>query len=202
MNPALILLRKVLRVPVRLAESLDELTKKDRCLAAPGVELHPTSRVENNQSLRSAIVIGANSHILGQLTVLKHGGSIRIGESCFVGESSRIWSAASIEIGNRVLISHNVNIHDNNSHSPSAAARHDHFKTIFASGHPAVLEDVASAPIVIHDDAWIGFNATILKGVTIGQGAVVGAGTIVTRDVEPYTIIAGNPARVIGSSRP
>lgn len=52
-------------------------------------------------------------------------------------------------------------------------------------------------PIIIGDDAWIGFNAIILKGVTIGEGAVVGAGAVVTKDVPPYTVVAGNPAGVV-----
>lgn len=57
---------------------------------------------------------------------------------------------------------------------------------------------VKSAPIKICDKAWIGFNAIILKGVTIGEGAVVGAGAVVTHDVPPWTIVAGNPAVVKG----
>ncbi|WP_292489709.1 DapH/DapD/GlmU-related protein [Mesorhizobium sp.] len=49
----------------------------------------------------------------------------------------------------------------------------------------------------ISDNAWIGFNSIILKGVTIGEGAIVGAGSVVTKNVEPFTIVAGNPARVL-----
>jgi acetyltransferase-like isoleucine patch superfamily enzyme len=65
-----------------------------------------------------------------------------------------------------------------------------------------ILDDVASAPVVLEDDAWIGFNATILKGVIIGQGAVVGASSVVTKDVVAYTVVAGSPATVVGVSRP
>jgi maltose O-acetyltransferase len=72
---------------------------------------------------------------------------------------------------------------------------------IFTNGHPKKLEEVASAPIVIEDDAWIGFNSTILKGVTIGRGAVVGAATVVTKDIPAYAIVAGNPAKIIGHAR-
>lgn len=58
-------------------------------------------------------------------------------------------------------------------------------------------EKVKSAPIKICDKAWIGFNSIILKGVTIGEGAIVGAGSVVTKDVLPYSIVAGNPAKFI-----
>lgn len=202
MNFTLKAIRKVLRIPSRLSEKLDLLRKKEGCLLGEGACLHLESRIENNQARQGAIVVAAHTHVLGQLVVLGHGGNIRIGESCFIGEHSRIWSADSIMIGDRVLISHNVNIHDHNSHSASARNRHIHFNEIFASGHPRSLEDVASAPVVIEDDVWIGFNSTILKGVIIGRGAVVGAASVVTKDVAAYTIVAGNPARIIGHARP
>jgi maltose O-acetyltransferase len=53
-------------------------------------------------------------------------------------------------------------------------------------------------PVLIGDRAWIGYRAIVLPGITIGEGAVVGAGSVVSRDVPPYAIVAGNPARVIG----
>jgi acetyltransferase-like isoleucine patch superfamily enzyme len=56
---------------------------------------------------------------------------------------------------------------------------------------------VISAPVVIEDDAWIGFKAIILKGVSVGRGAIVASGAVVTKDVEPWTVVAGNPAQVI-----
>jgi acetyltransferase-like isoleucine patch superfamily enzyme len=195
-------IRKCLQVPVRLSEKLELLHKQDACVLGEGSRLYPSGRVENAQHKRTAIAIGTHCHILGQLIVMGHGGSIRIGNSCFIGEHSRIWSAHSITIGNRVLISHSVNIHDNNSHSLSAQNRHLHFNEIFARGHPAILDDVTSAEVVIEDDAWIGFNSTILKGVTIGRGAIVGASTVVTKDVPAYAIVAGNPAAIIGESTP
>ena len=57
-------------------------------------------------------------------------------------------------------------------------------------------------PIRIEDDVWIGFNSTILKGTRIGRGAIIGAATLVTRDVEAFTIVAGNPGVVVGQSKP
>jgi acetyltransferase-like isoleucine patch superfamily enzyme len=187
--------------PLKLMNRLNALNKIDQCCCAEEVTFLPLSRVENVQRDPEKIKIGRKSVICGQLSVLNHGGEIDIGESCFVGESSRIWSTNKITIGNNVLISHNVNIHDHNSHSLSAEKRHQHFIDIFSIGHPDQLEDVPSRPILIGNDVWIGFNATILKGVTIGEGAVIGACTLITHDVEPYTIVVGNPARVVGESR-
>lgn len=63
---------------------------------------------------------------------------------------------------------------------------------------PIIVQDyVASRQVVLRRGCWIGANVTILPGVTIGENAVVGAGSIVTRDVPPRTVVAGNPARVI-----
>jgi acetyltransferase-like isoleucine patch superfamily enzyme len=202
MNFILRATRKIFRILSRLDEKFDLLRKKEGCLLSEGACLHPASRIENNRQNPSAITIGAGSQILSQLLVMGHGGNIRIGEYCFLGEHSRIWSADSITIGDRVLVSHNVNIHDHNAHSLSASNRSLHFAQIFSTGHPKTLEDVSSAPIVIEDDAWIGFGSTILKGVTIGKGAIVGAATVVTKDVPAYAIVVGNPARVVGRAKP
>ena len=65
------------------------------------------------------------------------------------------------------------------------------------SGFIADDKEISKAPIIIEDDVWISFNATILKGVTIGKGAVIAANAVVTKDVEPYTVVAGNPAVLI-----
>jgi acetyltransferase-like isoleucine patch superfamily enzyme len=125
------------------------------------------------------------------------GGTIKIGSYCYIGDHTRIWSAIGVTIGDQVLISHSVNIHDNDSHSRSASRRHRQAVKIFA-GCDLDMSDVSMAPIVIEDDVWIGFNAVIMKGVTIGKGAVIGAATMITKDVPPYAIMVGNPARQVG----
>ena len=59
------------------------------------------------------------------------------------------------------------------------------------------FEATSKGPIIVKDDVWIGLNSIILSGITIGQGAIVAAGSVVTKDVPPYAIVGGNPARVI-----
>lgn len=130
-----------------------------------------------------------------------HGGQIRIGEWCYVGEGTRIWSAASIEIGNRVLISHSANVFDSLTHPIGAAARHEQVRQIFTSGHPRELS-LDESPVRICDDAWVGAGAMVLRGVTVGEGAVVAAGAVVTKDVPAFSIVAGNPAVLVRELRP
>lgn len=169
---------------------------KATCLKAKGARIGPAARILNILGNSRAIQIGANSVVLGELMTFAHGGRIEIGEWSFVGEGTRVWSAAEISIGNRVLISHNVNIMDNLTHPLEAAERHRHFRSIMTEGHPRDIK-LGERPVRIEDDAWIAASSTVLGGVTIGRGAIVGAGAVVTHDVPPLTVVAGNPARVI-----
>jgi acetyltransferase-like isoleucine patch superfamily enzyme len=161
-----------------------------------GAKLMPSARIRNIRADSRHINIGGHTLIAGELLVFPHGGNISIGEWCYIGEGARVWSSASVDIGDRVLISHNVNIFDSLTHPLSARQRHAQFRAIMLTGHPRSI-DLDEQPVTINNDAWVGANACVLRGVTIGEGAVVGAGSIVTKDVLPYTIVAGNPARVI-----
>jgi acetyltransferase-like isoleucine patch superfamily enzyme len=144
------------------------------------------------------ICIGADTVIRGELLTFPHGGHIQIGQHCYLGHDSRVWSARSIRIGDRVLISHNVNIFDNDTHPiDDPLARHEQFKAILKGGQYPRTLDLKEKPVVIENDVLICCQCVVLKGVTIGQGAVVGAGSIVVNDVPPFTVVAGNPARVI-----
>lgn len=175
---------------------IQRLIGRATCRLANGAFLSHTARIRNALGDSSKIVIGAYSHVRGELMIFGHGGQISIGEWCYVGVGSRIWSAGSIEIGDRVLISHSVNIFDNLTHPLRATERHQQARQIFMTGHPREI-NLDEKPVKIGDDAWIGACAIILRGVSIGKGGVVAAGAVVTRDVPEYSIVAGNPAVVV-----
>jgi maltose O-acetyltransferase len=154
-------------------------------------KLFPEAIIENLSEDKEKIIISSNSYIRGRLTVSASGGLISIGEWCYVGHRSEIFSLSSISIGNRVMIAHDVNIVDNTAHSLDPIERHNHFRHTINFGRPKRREDlpgVSSAPIIIEDDVWISFGVTILKGVTIGTRSVIAARAIVTHDVPPDVI--------------
>ena len=175
---------------------IQRLIGRATCRMEKGAFVSHTARIRNALGDSSQIVIGKNSHIRGELMIFGHGGRISIGEWCYVGVGTRVWSSASIDIGNRVLISHSVNIFDNLTHPLKAADRHEQAKQIFTSGHPREIS-LDEQPVRIGDDAWIGACAMVLRGVSVGQGGIVAAGAVVTRDVPAYSIVAGNPAVVV-----
>lgn len=165
--------------------------------------ISPTARISfgeaniaNSSKDRSNINIGDYTKFTGEAITYKSTGVIKIGSHCFVGQNSRIWSAKSITIGNRVLISHNVNIHDHISHPLDSKLRHQDFIDIFSIGFQDTSE-INEQEIIIEDDVWIGFNAIILKGVKIGKGAIIGAGSIITKDVPKYAVVVGYPQKIV-----
>ena len=96
-------------------EKINSIEKNKLVLLGENSHLHRESFITNMQENRNKISIGKYSNIRGHLQIFKQGGEIQIGDFCYLGENSKIWSAQSIKIGDRVLIAHNVNIHDNNT---------------------------------------------------------------------------------------
>ena len=161
------------------------------------VLIDPAALIFNNRGVQNYIRIGDNCIIRGELLTFSHGGEIIIGKDCFVGLGTRIWSSVRIKIGDRVLISHNVNIHDNASHPMDIRDRHKDYLYIKKYNKLRPKNVITEAEVVLEDDAWIGFNATIMKGVTIGKGAIIGANSVVTKNVPAFAIVVGNPAKII-----
>lgn len=158
--------------------------------------LYSTSEINNPSKIADNIFIGNFCHIRGELLLFGHGGKIEMGDYCYVGLNTHIWSATSIIIGDRVLISHNCNIIDNDTHPLDPEERHKQFKAIITTGQPKCI-NLNEKEIVIEDDVLIAANSIVLKGVRIGRAAIVGAGSVVTKDVPPYAIVAGNPAKIV-----
>ncbi|HWE81480.1 MAG TPA: acyltransferase [Gaiellaceae bacterium] len=131
----------------------------------------------------SRLRLGAGVHIGGGTQiVVGPGGTIEVGSRSSINPNSRILCAHSIVIGCDCAISWRVTIFD------------------FIGGHAVrvdgrELDDVA--PVIVEDRVLVGAGATILRGVRVGEGAVIGAGSIVTADVPPGALVAGNPARVV-----
>jgi acetyltransferase-like isoleucine patch superfamily enzyme len=188
---------------IGLAEARKDEEEKRRLFLSYAAIVGSNSQISseaiiiNLTSITGNISIGKDCVIRGELRVFNTGGKIQIGDYCYIGPASKLWSSKEINIGDRVLISHNVNIHDNNSHSLDDMERHQGFIFMISNNGLLQKQDFREKPIVIEDDVWIGFNATIAKGVRIGKGAIISANSVVIKDVEEYTVVAGNPAKAI-----
>lgn len=142
------------------------------------------------------------------------GPCVRAGRDLHIGTRCRLWAPERIELGDHsylgkdVLIETNCRIgrHVLIANRVGLVGRHDHlFRTPGVPvrfGHWVGSARVPSAyrneAVVVEDDVWIGYGAIVLSGTVIGRGAVVAAGAVVSRDVAPYSIVAGNPAATIG----
>ena len=100
-------------------------------------------------------------------------------------------------IGDRVLIAHNCNIFDSNCHPIDKSDRLNDYLNLLRYGYNNLNGEVAINAVHICDDVWIGANSCVMKGVTIGEGSIVAAGSVVTKDVPSNVVVAGNPARII-----
>ena len=125
---------------------------------------------------------GKKVAVFGDFTVID-AGKVSIGENCAINHGVLLVGRSGIRIGNDVVLSARCMIIDAGL-DPSS---------FDSSGE----REYVDAPIAIGDGAWIGAGAIILPGVTIGEHSIVGAGSVVTRDVPSWTIVAGNPARII-----
>ena len=159
-----------------------------RCYGLPIIQRHRRSliRIGERASLRSTPRSNplSPSHPV-TISTRRPGAELTIGADFGMTGGSLVCDER-INIGDRVWIGANCVICDTDFHPLDPALRRS---------QPL---DAKSAPITIADDVFIGMHALILKGVRIGAGAVVGAGSVVTRDVPAGTIVAGNPAQVVG----
>lgn len=121
--------------------------------------------------------VGEGSRVLAPMTIV-HGDKVTIGRNAIVMPGSLMMASGTITIEDEVEVAAHVKLISNN---------HDFYDR----------QILTCKPVVLKRNCWIGAGATILAGVTVGENAVVGAGSVVTKDVEKNTVVAGNPARVI-----
>jgi len=155
-------------------------------------------RRESFERMRStrdpAVVLGAGVRAYTWTTFnLDPTGCVEVGaDSVLVGPV--FMCAERIEVGARVVLSYQVVVADSDFHPRSPELRRQDAAANAPGGDRSKRPPVATAPVVIEDDVWVGIGAMILKGVRVGAGARIAAGAVVSRDVAPGASVAGNPA--------
>lgn len=130
-------------------------------------------------------------------------GLVEIGDRVYIGGNTKFISRSAIRVGSDVMISWGCTLYDHDAHSIDYRCRMaDHAGHLrnWPGGNLLMDKDwstVPTAPISVGDHAWLGFDVVVLKGVTIGEGAVIAARSVVTSDIPPWTVAAGCPARVV-----
>lgn len=168
------------------------------------VELHPEAYLETTYSFQrfrstrpDAVRIGRGASVyLGVMFDLEPDARLSIGDFSLLN-GSRLICDREITIGRFCLISWNTVLMDTRRVDRDPDARRAALRAAALSPHREFTSAVPGDPIAIGDGVWIGFDSCILPGVRIGDGAIVGARSVVTSEVPPFTIVAGNPARVI-----
>ncbi len=157
--------------------------------------------IRNESGNPQAIQIGHHVRLTGDISC-KRGGNVTIGNYCVLQDNSSINCVSSVTIGDFTGIAHSCLITDNNTHALGIENWIRHRITVApgGKGYPGMgngWELSETKPVVIGNGVWIGAKSSILKGVTIGDCAVVAQGSVVTKDVPPYAVVGGNPAKII-----
>jgi acetyltransferase-like isoleucine patch superfamily enzyme len=146
--------------------------------------------------LKTGMQVG--SHVTFWRTALsaEEEGYLQIGDYCYITNASLVCSRQII-IGNRVFIAGGVTIADSDFHPLAPAARLADTIALSPVGNRKSRPPIKALPVIIEDDVWIGYNASILKGVHIGAGAIISPGALVISNVAAGSTVAGNPAKPI-----
>lgn len=162
------------------------------------VRVHPTAEVS------SEAVIGPNSSIWNQAQVRERA---RIGAECIIGKNAYVdvdvVVGDRVKVQNNVSLFHGVTVEDGVFIGPHVCFTNDRVpRAVNPDGSLKADADWEVSPTLVREGAALGANSTILPGITIGRWAMIGSGSVVTRDVGEYELVAGNPARRLGSACP
>lgn len=160
-----------------------------------GTRIGQTARCINQTMDIKNICIGNYCDIDASISVQQNG-KVIIGDYSTVRYNSVIGAIDHIQIGSHVITSNNVHIYDNNNHPTDAKVRWEMGESGFYS-EKWDWKYSNHRPIIIEDNVWIGERCTILKGVVIGHGSIIGCDSVVTYSIPPYSVAAGNPAKVV-----
>lgn len=160
-------------------------------------------RIDFIQKNKIYLSIGDNSMLDCIIVFESDKGEVTVGNNTYLG-NSKIICRTKIEFEDNIFVAWDSYFYDHDSHSLNYKDRENDIKQQlkdYSEGENFIKNKnwnvVNSKPIKVCSNAWIGMNCIILKGVTIGEGAIVGAGSVVTKDVPAWTIVGGSPARII-----
>jgi acetyltransferase-like isoleucine patch superfamily enzyme len=159
---------------------------------AERIRIGAHARIASNAVLRAntehpdGVCVGRRTSILENVLINANRGSVVVGNNSWLGPYCLLYGNGDIRIGDGVLIAGHTSINTVSHHAERVDI-------------PISEQGTEIAPVVIHDDVWIGLNAVILQGVTIGRGAIIGAGAVVTRDIPAWSVVRGVPAKVVRS---
>lgn len=164
-----------------------------------GLTVGKDTDIKGNISIRAnggEVIIGNECLIECNISTETPKSKVKIGNNVFIGGGTIIDSACRIDIEDDVLISYQCIIQDSDNHNSAYSLRKNDNRD-WKKNKYHNWEITPKKPVKLSKGSWLGARAIILKGVTIGEGSIVGAGSVVTKDVPDWTIVGGNPAKII-----
>lgn len=162
-----------------------------------GINTQITGSIDQSRSPGSRVIIGDDCLICGNISIESSNAEVIIGNNVFIGPNTSIVCSNSIHIESDILISSDCLIQDSDNHSIDFEIRKKDLADWKRNFHDWTQHPCL--PIKICHGAWIGARSIILKGVVVGEKSVVGAGSVVTKNIDPKTVVAGNPAKFLKS---
>lgn len=191
------------RILIRL-KIIKPVSLTDKLIADGNIKLGKNSFINNlsvviykPEKNNCNIIIGDDCLVSGTITIYNTDSKVKIGDRVFIGANTELYCNKEISIESDVMLSWGITVIDTNSHSLMWEERRNDVQDWIKGSKYKDWSKVESKPVIIRSKSWIGFKSIILKGVNIAEGTIVGAGSVVTSSTDPFTIVGGNPAKLI-----